>query len=263
MIKITSRNNTIIKESVKLVKSSKDRERNSMFSLEGARLCADSPTGIFRLFYTEKAYDKYRNYIDLCIKKAEEVYIIDEHISSLLSSTKTPQGVFSICHMPKKQGEIKGKILVMENLQDPGNIGTVLRTGEALGIDTFIFLGDTCDIYSPKVTRSSMGAITRLNFLRYETLSQLNVILEKHGYSCFSSVPHSNAIPIYSVDFPEKTAVFIGNEGNGLSEECIESYKNITIPMRGKAESLNASSAASIIMWEMIKNSTTKSERND
>ncbi|MFI3207380.1 MAG: RNA methyltransferase, partial [Clostridia bacterium] len=176
------------------------------------------------------------------------------HVASLLSDTKNPQGVFALCSFSEKNASINGKVLVMENLQDPGNIGTIFRTAEALGIETLVLLGDCCDVYSPKVIRSTMGAIFRVNFLKAEDFNTFFSLLKNADYQCFAAVPSDKAENVTKLNFSEKTAVFIGNEGNGLSEICKSTLKNITIPMNGNAESLNASIAASIIMWEMVRN---------
>ncbi len=251
---ISSRKNQIIKDAVSLLKSSANRQ--SEFIVEGARLCEDaakSEAGIFRLFYTKKALEKYEKYLDVMKENATEIYIIEEHVASLLSDTKSNQGIFAVCKMPKLTGEIKGKILVMENIQDPSNMGTVLRTGEALGINTFVILGDCCDVFSPKVTRGSMGAVFRLNLIKVDTFENLEIMLNALDYKLYAAVVDPDALSITKVKFDDKSAVFIGNEGNGLSRECISNCINVTIKMKGRAQSLNASSAASVIMWEMLR----------
>lgn len=254
---ISSRKNNIIKDVKELQESAKKRSEKGLFVLEGARLCYDAvrtKTGIFRLLYTKKAYEKYKNYIDPIKEKAKEIYIIEEHVEGVISKTKTSQGVFLVCEIPQEKAEIKGKILVMENVQDPVNVGTILRSGEALGIETFVFLGQCADAFSPKVTRGSMGAIFRLNILNYDNLDLLISDLSRENYDLYAAVPDDTAIKINTIKFKDKSAVFIGNEGNGLTEECINKVLNVTIPMLGRAESLNASSAATVVMWEMVRN---------
>ena len=127
-------------------------------------------------------------------------------------------------------------------MQDPNNLGAILRSAEAFGIDGIVMSEDCCDIYSPKVVRGSMGAVFRIPFV---ICSSISSFLKENTYlDSFAAVVDSNAIRI----------TVVGNEGNGLKQETIDVCKNkITIPMRGKAESLNASAAASIIIWEMIK----------
>ena len=253
---ITSRKHILIKQAVSIINSSAKREELGLFMAEGARICEDavnSKTEILYFFYTENAYKKYKKYIDKCIEVSNEVYIISESVSQVLADTKNPQGVFALCKIKENQEKIDGKVLVLEKVQDPTNVGTVFRTAEALGIETIIMLGDCCDVYSPKVIRSTMGAIFRVNVMKIQELEILLSKLKKLKYECFAAVVNEMARKVNTISFTQKTAVFIGNEGNGLTNECISKMQNITIPMRGNAESLNASVAASIIMWELLR----------
>ena len=144
------------------------------------------------------------------------------------------------------------KFLALDNLQDPGNLGTILRTAEALNVTGIVLSADCCDIYSPKVVRGSMGAVFRLPFVVSDTISgYLNAHSELESYA---AVVSASADKITTTPFVSPCIVAVGNEGNGLKEETISACKHkITIPMEGRAESLNAAVAASIIMWEMMK----------
>ena len=162
--------------------------------------------------------------------------------------------------MPVAQGLLAGdaagggSCAVLEDLQDPGNLGTILRTAEALGIGRVVLLGDCCDPLSPKALRASMGAVFRLGLSLEPSRQGLFSRLRGEGFRLLASVPDSAALPVTEVDFSQgPCAVFIGNEGNGLSQETIAQCQRVTIPMAGRAESLNASAAATILLWEMAR----------
>lgn len=257
--RITTRKNAIIKETNDLLKRSEVRYSEKMYLIEGARLVEDavrSKLSIYRLFCTDKALEKYYSYISNAINVSDEFYIIDEHITGLISDTKSTQGVFAVVRFSDNLNNTKlnGKILVLENIQDPSNMGNIIRTAEALGINNIMLCGECCDILSPKVLRGSMGGIFRLNFTSDKSTINCINTLKNNGYTVYGSVPDNKSKKITSCYFTDSTAIAIGNEGNGLTVE-FKSFCDelVTIPMNGRAESLNASTAAAIIMWEMTK----------
>ena len=137
----------------------------------------------------------------------------------------------------------------LENIQDPSNMGTILRTAEALGIDGVILSKDCCDIYSPKVVRGSMGAVFRLPVIIAEDFTEYISKLAKSNIMIYASTPR-NAEDIESVDFSKGGVMLIGNEGNGLKDETIKACsKRVKINMKGRAESLNAAAAAAILLY--------------
>ncbi len=254
---ISSLKNDIIKDTTAYRNSASLRKEKHMFLAEGARLCGDavlSNTEIIRLFYTEKAYKKYHKYIDGAKVKNNEIYLIKEHVASALSDTKTTQGVFALCKM-RDETEIKtDKVLCLENVSDPSNMGTIFRTAEAMGITDFILAGTCCDPYSPKVTRGSMGAVFRINIISYSDISLMVEKMQGDGYTLYASVVNDSAKKVNQIEFDKKSVMLVGNEGDGLTKEIVNLCdERVTIPMNGRAESLNASVAASILMWEMVK----------
>lgn len=237
---------------------------------EGARLCADaarSGTAVTACFFTENAKKKYAAYLEPVLNIAEKAYCIEEHVAPLLSDTKNPQGIFCVCRMPQRGEDglpvgaendtgADKRVLVLENVQDPSNMGNVLRTAEALGIRRLALVDACCDIYGPKVLRGSMGAVFRLGVEQYPDAKSCITALNGQGITSLAAVPDSSATPITAVGFESGSwAVWIGNEGNGLTEDaktlCAD---RVTIPMLGRAESFNASTAAAIVMWEMMRN---------
>lgn len=271
--RITSRQNPVIRRAAALSRSGEERREQGKFLCEGARLCRDavlSGLSVETCFYTAPAAQKYGEYLAPLLTACGESYEIEEHVAALLSSTKAPQGVFCVCGWP---GNLTGGVigfspqrscLALENLQDPGNLGTVLRTAEALGISRVFLLGEYCDPLSPKVLRASMGAVFRLSLCVESSPQVLREMLLRYGYRLHAAVPDSAALPVTEVDFSQGLhAVFVGNEGNGLTPETIAlCHDSVTIPMGGRAESLNASAAATILLWEMRRGMPRKGERH-
>ena len=144
--------------------------------------------------------------------------------------------------------------LALEDLQDPGNLGTVVRTAEALGFGGLILSAGCCDLYNPKVLRGSMGGVFRLP--AYITADMVTTVgrLRTKGFRCFACVPDEDALPVQTAPFGPGSICLIGNEGNGLRPETVAACgERLTIPMAGRAESLNASMAAGIVLWEMAR----------
>ena len=256
MEKITSKNNDIIKDTKKLISSPKARAQSGAFVLEGARLCFDVLNSVYKVktvFITEKLFEKYPLETASLFDRADNSYLISEEVAEKLSDTENPQGIFAVCEIPEKSNQPLGeKVLALDNVQDPANVGAIIRTAEALGISSIIAY-NCCDIYNPKVLRASMGSVLRENIVICNNLEDYLKKLSAE-YMIYSSVPSSKAQVITKTDFSKPSVCVIGNEANGVEENIkAVSHKLITIPMLGNAESLNASVAASIIMWEMLR----------
>ncbi len=267
--RITSRQNETARRAAALARSGEERRTQGKFLCEGARLCRDavlSGLSVESCFYTEQAGEKYKDYLSPILSACRESYLIEEHVAELLSSTKASQGIFCVCGWPKRllpeavwEPE-QAPLLVLENLQDPGNLGTVFRTAEALGIGQVVLLGECCDPLSPKVLRASMGAVFRLRLRAEKESEKLCKLLKNQGFQLHAAVPDASARRVTEIDFSDGLhAVYIGNEGSGLTAETIAfCHDRVTIPMAGRAESLNASAAATILLWEMQRGSTVK-----
>ena len=250
-----------MKYAVKLREKDSFRKSEGLFFIEGARLCADaalSSVKIKELYVTESATLKYSEYVRLAENVAERSFLVSEEVSEKLSDTKNPQGVFCICKMLDKNtniGKIKynGKYIALENVSNPSNFGAVVRTAEAVGLDGVIVSGG-CDIYNPKSQRAAMGSLFRLNIVEVDDLPDFLKSLAENGMSVYAGVPDSDAEKITEVDMKNGVVTIIGNEGNGISDATKQaSTKLVTIPMQGRAESLNAAAAASIMIWEMMR----------
>ena len=260
MLKLTSRNNEKIKSAVKLCNDSSERKRTGCFFLEGLRLCSDAALNghiAESVFVTENALLNHGDELKVLIDNAKECFIITEEISLKLSDTKNPQGVFCICKTLDKFNIIdkikyNGIYIALENVQTPGNLGAVARTAEALGLDGMIVSGG-CDIYNPKALRAAMGSLLRLDVISVDDLPKFLNSCAENGMKIYAAVPDSSALPVIAMDKTGGVICAVGNEGNGLSEGVISCCEAITIPMKGRAESLNAASAACVIMWEMVR----------
>lgn len=260
MLSITSRNNDRIKQAVKLCSDSSERRKTGTFFLEGLRLCCDAAINghvAETVFVTEKALAEHGRELSVLLDSCKECFVITEEISLKLSDTKNPQGVFCICKTLDKNNNIdkinyNGMYIALENVQTPGNLGAAARTAEALGLDGMIISGG-CDIYNPKALRAAMGSILRLNVIMVDDLPQLLRDCSSHGMKNYAAVPDRDALPVTEMERTSGVICAVGNEGNGLSDEVISACVRVTIPMKGRAESLNAAAAASVIMWEMVR----------
>lgn len=255
--RITSKSNPSVKLYQKLSSQKKERQRYGLFVLEGERITEDAlkAEAVRTLLMTEKAYEesRLRELYD-----CPETLVISDELARYISQTETPQGVFAVCRMYERPPVISdgGRYIVLYGLQDPGNMGTIIRTADALGIDG-IYLCGCCDLYNPKTIRATMGSVFRCRIGTAADDGELFSVLSGGNILTAASVIDSGAEPVMSLtELPEncRLAVFIGNEGRGLPEDIpVRCDMRITIPMHGNINSLNAAMAAGIIMWEMKK----------
>ena len=260
MLFVTSKDNSNIKKAIKLKSSAKERRKSGLFLAEGLRICMDavrSGAEIQTLYVTEKAYQKHSEDFAVLEAAAENTVCVSENIFALMSDTQSPQGFLNVIKTLDKTNEFDtikcdGKYLALDNVQDPSNLGTVLRSAEAFNVSGVILSSDCCDIYNPKVVRGSMGAVFRIPFITYNSIKEF--IKDNPKVNSYAAVVNSDAESLTDVKFQTPCVVVVGNEGNGIKAETEKACANkITIHMEGKAESLNASVAAAILMWEMMK----------
>ena len=254
---ITSKDNPVIKLYQKLSKSKKERTEYGLFVLEGLRITEDAlreNSLLSHIILTENACNKYGESIFQADLRDTRTIVISNELGNKISSTGTTQGVFAICHVPPARipvFEENSRYIVLYGLQDPGNAGMIIRTADALGIDGII-LSNTCDLYSPKTIRSTMGSVFRTNIFIENDTQKLFELLESNGVTSYASVIDKDAEKVTETQFSGKCAVFVGNEGNGLPTEISQRCsKRITIEMKGSINSLNAGMAGGILMWEM------------
>lgn len=263
MQKITSKDNEIIKH-IKKLKDKKHRDASNEYMIEGIKLVAEA--------IQENCVIKYIILCDDCeknevipkalmyeIAKYECIYVT-EKVFKYLSEVQAPQGVLAVIEKNNKDIKIdysQDIIIALDDVQDPGNLGTILRTVDSIGITQILVSKGTADCYNPKVVRSTMGAIFRINIIECEELQKTLKEIRKHKFKIVvSSLQTDNSI--YDIDYNKKVIV-VGNEANGVEKEVQDiADEKIKIPMLGKTESLNVSVATGIILYEYVRQKLNK-----
>ncbi|MCR5213446.1 MAG: RNA methyltransferase [Eubacterium sp.] len=274
MEKITSPNNERIKQIAKIISTAKERKYSSRYMVEGLRMVREIPEeNLDHLFMTQFFFEKYSSEDERLLNLIEDsdrrgrFFIVSDSVIKKLADTENPQGVVAIVKMETYGLEdLLGDasevplILVIEKMQDPGNMGTIIRTAEGAGATGLLVSYDSVDVYSPKVVRSTMGSIFRKNIvITYDLLGDIRR-LKKKGVKVYGM--HLNGSSIYETALTGPSAFLIGNEGAGLTEEISgEADKLLRIPMMGEVESLNAGTSAAIISYEALRQRIEESER--
>lgn len=261
---ITSTSNQKVKELLRLQSKSRAREEQGLFLVEGPRMTGEIPPKRIACLYMSESYaNKTGEKLADARNRGIKTEIFSDDVFSRVSDTKTPQGVLAAVRMMEYEfRDILGgngehhslsHVLVLENLQDPGNMGTIFRSAEAAGATGILMSRDCVDVYNPKVIRSTMGAIFRIPFYRTDNLVQSIEELKNNEIQVYAA--HLKGRNTYDgEDYRQGCAFLIGNEGNGLRPEtaaCAD--RLVRIPMEGEAESLNAAVAASVLMFEAAR----------
>lgn len=255
---ITSNENANVKLYVKLSSSKKARDEHNKFTLEGSRILREAVlenADIQIIFATQSAFERDKEFLESHLDK---ILFISDGVAKKLSDTKSNQGVFAVINKPQKKDfssqPLSGKLVVLNNIQDPGNLGTILRTADAVGASGVVLSENCCDLFNPKVVRSTMGSLFRLDIYIENDFCEVCGILKSKGIKTYAAVVSKQACEIRSAEFPKSSAIVIGNEGNGLKDEHADLCdERVTIKMNGNIDSLNAGIAAAILMWEMTK----------
>ncbi|MBP5266098.1 MAG: RNA methyltransferase [Lachnospiraceae bacterium] len=251
---IESKSNQQVKYVIQLQTKAKARREEKAFVVEGPRMVQETPAHLLRkVFVSEHPTEEVMQ--ALSSLDASLVEQVADPVFKTMSETVTPQGVLAIVTKPEYAPEsffqgTNGLYLILENIQDPGNLGTMLRTAEGAGVDGVIMSKDTVDLFSPKVVRSTMGSLYRMPYLISEDLHATIDEMKQRGICVYAA--HLKATEFYDeLDYTKGTAFLIGNEGNGLRPETAAlASAGLKIPMAGRVESLNAAMAAGILMYE-------------
>lgn len=260
---ITSTSNPRIRQLVQWQSKARERKKSDIFIAEGLKMYEEAPNAWIRETYLSEALlkklrqDSRREEPGRFCNKLDELGYeeVSEEVFARITDTKTPQGILSVLTRPRytlesMTGGACPLLLVLEDIQDPGNLGTIVRTGEGAGIDGIIMSKDTVDIYNPKTIRSTMGSVYRVPFLYADNLSETLALLSRKNITTYAGDLKGKEY-YNTFDFRQGTAFLVGNEGNGLKEETVRRADAcLRIPMEGKVESLNAAIAASLLMYE-------------
>ena len=252
---ITSVSNPAVKDVVLWQTKAKARRESGFFVVEGMRLVREAPPeDVVRAYATEE-FTASEEGAALCERLGAEP--VSENVMARMSDTKTPQGILAVVRQKKRTLqdilEASGPLLILEHVQDPGNVGTLFRTAEAAGAAGILMDEETADPLQPKVVRGTMGAIFRLPFAVTDDLPGALAELKKQGVTLYAA--HLEGSEEYDrVQYPARAAFLLGNEGNGLSDEIAAlADVRIRIPMLGKTESLNVSTAGAVLLYEHFR----------
>ena len=259
---ISSKDNEFVKH-VKKLKEKKYRDINQEFIIEGIKLVKEAieeKANIKNIIICDNCEDSGIIPKDLMyeIAKYNCIYVT-ENILKTMSDVNAPQGLLAIISMNNKNNEIdysQDIIVALDDIQDPGNLGTILRTVDSVGLNQILVSKGTADCYNPKVVRATMGAIFRIKIIECENLEQTLKETQKNNFRIVvSSLQTKNSL--YDINF-DKKVIIIGNEANGVEPQIQKiADEKIKIPMLGKTESLNASVATGVILYEYVRQKTT------
>jgi TrmH family RNA methyltransferase len=248
---LESINNKQIKQTIALA-NKRERDKTGLFVLEGERLVSEI-TDINQIEYvivSESYKGQYPSTNKICLTS--------DSLFAKLSETVNPQGIVAVCHKFKYNTEdaFNSKnplFVILENVQDPGNLGTIIRTADAAGFDGVFLSKGTVDLYNPKVVRSTMGSIFHLPI--YTGIDVAEIITQCKRHNVQTLAAHLGGVNMpYDIALTRPTAILIGNEGAGLTPETATMADELVrIPMPGKAESMNASIAAGILIYEAVR----------
>ncbi|MEY8427223.1 RNA methyltransferase [Lachnospiraceae bacterium 46-15] len=253
---ITSMSNMQMKNLVRLQKKGKARREQDVFVVEGMKMYREAPRELIEKVYISQSFSEKPEASELL--GCRNVEVVDDRIFQGVSDTKTPQGILAVIRRQHYSLEqvLRGEnplVLVLENIQDPGNLGTILRTGEGAGVTGIVMSADTVDIYNPKTIRSTMGSVYRMPFCYAEDMAQVMDRLNQRGISVYAA--HLKGSMDYDqMDYRKSCGFLIGNEGSGLGGELAARADGyIRIPMCGEVESLNAGVASAVLMYEAFR----------
>jgi TrmH family RNA methyltransferase len=259
---ITSTSNSKVKRLAVLKDKSKARREEGVFIVEGAKMFCEAPMNWIREVYVSETFIGRSGDEMKSLLEGVKYETLSDEVFKKVSDTQTPQGILCVLNMPhyRLDDYLEGNSLfvLLEDLQDPGNLGTIMRVGEGAGVTGIIMTKNTADIFNPKVIRSTMGSIYRVPFFIVDNLCETIKILRCRDISVYAA--HLDDSTDYDrADYTKPTAFLIGNESGGLKRETADAAScYIKIPMEGRVESLNAAAATTVLMYEAARQRRNK-----
>ncbi len=259
---ITSKYNKLFKF-LKHLTNPHIRKKHKAFLIEGFVFVKDAMNSNLKITSIIidaiiKENKKIKELLKLAYKKNIPVYLFSTNLIKEISCTDTPQGVIAIVKEPEKPNiesflkKSSGIILILDSVQDPTNVGAIIRTADAAGVSAVFYTKGTADPFSQKAVRCSAGSILHVPVAPVNSLKDLIIKLKTNNFKVFGTVAE-NGINLFNIKFPEKVALILGNEARGISEEAKNMIdQNLNIPMFGKTQSLNVAVATGIILYEIL-----------
>ncbi len=250
---ISAKDNKTLKL-VRQLKKKNGREANNKFIVEGRKMVLEAleyaAEDIYCVVVSDEFCDKEQQLVEKCDEMCGHIYCVPKNVFDELSDTDTPQGILAVIELNAEEfvpDENSSRVLILDGVSEPGNMGTIIRTAEAIGFDGIYLMKGCTDVYAPKTVRSTMGSVFRVKMKNGCTVESLEE-LKKMGFSVIATTP-AGSIALEGYTAPSKCAVVIGNEAHGVSDEVMAiAEEKIRITMDGMAESLNAAIAAGIVM---------------
>jgi len=260
---ITSRKNPRLQYIRSLLQDKKIRDENEQFIIEGVRLVEDAyahQANISEVFYSNSLSERGIKLLDTCKEALIPVEEVDESVFSGIMDTSTSQGIAAICRKPSLSLENNlDFVIIADQLRDPGNLGTLIRTAASAGAQAVLTTPESVDLYSPKVLRSAMGAHFHITCAEMDWPSILELKMNNStGMSAYVAAANGDMV-CWQSDFTRPTMLIIGSEADGASESAFRlADHQLSIPMPGKMESLNAAVAAGILIFEVVRQRVKK-----
>ena len=243
-------------QAARALQTRKAREESELFLCEGEHMVGEAaknvPNDVRTVFVAQECVEKYAPLLESLPQAT--CYAVPESVLQAISQVKSPQGIAATVVLPRQvhPEELGDKVILLENVQDPGNVGTILRTADAAGFTACVLTPGCADPFSPKALRATMGSVFRVPVCEVDSAAQAATALQVMGYAVLATVLDGNDF-YRRAPLPPKVCVVVGNEGAGVTPETRAAATHLyCLPMRGGAESLNAGVAAAIFMYEIV-----------